>query len=104
MTHPLQLITIITEGLLKEEISNLLRSHGATGFTITRADGEGSRGTRARDWEGPNLKFESVVDPAVAEAVLEQLAARYFDHYAVIAWIAEVRVLRGEKFSRKPPR
>ena len=102
MTQPLDLITIVTEGLLKEEIADLLRSHGATGFTITRADGEGSRGTRARDWEGPNLKFESVVERNVAEAVLEQLSARYFDHYAVTAWVTEVRVLRGEKFARRP--
>lgn len=100
MTFPLSLITIVTEGLLKEEIADLLRRHGASGFTITRADGEGSRGVRARDWEGPNLRFESVVDPAVADAVMDELGARYFDHYAVTAWITEVRVLRGDKFRR----
>lgn len=100
MTLTLSLITIVAEGLLKEEIAELLRRHGASGFTLTRADGEGSRGVRARDWEGPNLKFESVVDPAVADAVMDELAARYFDHYAVTAWISEVRVLRGDKFKR----
>ena len=100
MTVTRTLITIVTEGLLKEEISGLLRRHGASGFTITRADGEGSRGVRARDWEGPNLKFESVVEPAVAEAALVELAERYFDHFAVTAWLADVRVVRADKFTR----
>ena len=100
MTVSRTLLTIVTEGILKDEISELLRRHGARGFTISRTDGEGSRGNRARDWEGPNLKFESVVETAVAEAALQELVERYFDHYSVTAWLSEVRVFRADKFKR----
>ena len=33
-----------------------------------------------------------------ADAILEGLAAIYFEDYPVIAWLGEVDVLRGEKF------
>jgi len=94
----LTLLTIVMEGLLKEELIRLVKRHGATGFTLTRAEGEGSRGVRARDWEGPNLRLECLVKAEAAEAILEELSERYFDHYAVIAWLSEVSVLRGGKF------
>jgi hypothetical protein len=96
---PLCLLTIVTEGLLKDPIIELLRSHGASGHTITRADGEGSRGVRARDWEGPNLKFECILSPTAADAALEDIGERYFENYSVIAWVTEVEVLRGDKFA-----
>lgn len=99
---PLKLVTIVTEGLLKDEISTLLRKHGATGFTITRTEGEGSRGVRAQDWEGPNQRFECIVSEEVADKILDELGQTYFKDYAVIAWLTDVAVLRGEKFSSKP--
>jgi nitrogen regulatory protein P-II 2 len=98
MKTPMKLVTVVTEGLLKEEVAALLRRHGATGYTVSRTEGEGSRGVRARDWEGPNQKFESIVTPPVAEAILDALADSYFQNYAVVAWITDVIVLRGEKF------
>lgn len=98
MKIPLCLLTIVTEGLLKEKMITLLRRHGATGHTITRAEGEGSRGVRARDWEGPNLKFECLLSQDAADAALEEIGERYFENYAVIAWISEVSVLRKGKF------
>lgn len=98
MKIPLTLVTLVCEGLLKEQISSLLRRHHATGFTITRTDGEGSRGVRARDWEGPSLKFESIVSATAADAILAEVSEVYFESYAVIAWLTPVSVLRGEKF------
>lgn len=98
MKVPLTLVTIVTEGLLKDEFATLLRKHHATGFTISRTEGEGSRGVRARDWEGPNLRFECIVAPEVAEKILAEVEKTYFENYAVIAWLTDVRVLRGSKF------
>lgn len=94
----LKLVTIVTEGLLKEEFMTLLREHGATGFTITRSEGEGSRGAKTRDWEGPNLRFECIVSEKTADAILENIGQVYFEDYSVIAWISDVTVLRGSKF------
>ena len=39
-----------------------------------------------------------MVTDAVAERILEALAERYFPHYALVAWVADVHVVRGEKY------
>jgi hypothetical protein len=98
MKTAMKLVTVVTEGLLKEEVVALLRRHGATGFTVTRAEGEGSRGVRASDWEGPNQRIEAIVAPPASEAILAALGDEYFENYAVVAWVTDVVVLRGEKF------
>ena len=105
-TTPMKLVTIVTERLLKEQVIALLRHHACTGFTITMAEGEGSRGVRASDWEGPNLKIESIVSVETGEAIVEELAGKFFENYSLVAWITDVQVLRGEKFAtaRKPER
>lgn len=101
MKFTLTKITIITESLLTDNIVTLLKKHNATGYTLAKVEGEGSKGTRASDWEGQNTKIESLVSPEIADAVLEELDKRYFEDYAVVAWLSEVEVLRGEKFIRK---
>lgn len=98
MNAPLTLVTIVTEGLLKEKIIALLRRNGATGFTITRAEGEGSRGVRARDFEGPNLRIECIVSKEAGLAILDEVGETYFTNYSMIAWLTDVLVARGSKF------
>jgi nitrogen regulatory protein P-II 2 len=98
MKTAMKLVTVVTEGLLKDEVAALLRRCGATGYTVSRSEGEGSRGVRARDWEGPNQKFESIVTAPVSEAIMHALSDSYFESYAVVAWITDVEVLRGVKF------
>ena len=97
----MKMVTIVTEGLLKEQIINLLKRHETTGFTISKVQGEGSKGVKASDWEGPNLKIASIVDPKVANQILDEVGEKYFDDYSVIAWLTDVSVLRGSKFSQK---
>ncbi|MDQ8189820.1 DUF3240 family protein [Roseibacillus persicicus] len=99
-TTTMKLLTIVTENLLKEQIITLLKEHHITGFTISRVEGEGSRGVRASDWEGPNLKIEAIISPQGAEQILERISAQFFDNYAVIAWLSDVAVLRGDKFAQ----
>lgn len=101
MKTPLTLVTIITEFLFKEKIRDMLRDKGATGHTLTNAQGEGSRGAGAADWEGPNIKIETVVTPEIADAILEAISGSYFQNHSVIAWTSEVNVLRAEKFVNK---
>ena len=91
-------VTIIAEGILKSELISLVRKHGATGFTLTKVEGEGGRGARASDWEGRNVRIDTIVSASTADSILEELATIYFEDYAVIAWLGEVDVLRGEKF------
>jgi nitrogen regulatory protein P-II 2 len=98
MLEELKLVTIVTEGLLKDKIIELLHAQGATGFTIIRAEGRGSRGVQASDWEGPNFKFECVASPEVANKIVDAVSKKFLEHYAVIVWISTVNVLRGGKF------
>ena len=56
---------------------------------------------RATDWKGPNFKFEVVVSPEVADKILEAVKEKYLTHYAVIVWLSNVDVLRGDKFAKE---
>ena len=98
MKTPLKLVTIVSERTLKDELIRLLKRAGASGFTETRAEGEGSRGRRTAEWAGPNVKLETLVSERVAEAILNELAAEYFENYSIVTWVTDVMVLRGEKF------
>lgn len=94
-----QMVTIVTERILKDEILDLMRSLGARGFTLTDAQGEGSRGVRASDWEGENVKIESIVGSEKAMKIMKAVAETYFENYAVIAFASPVTVFRGEKYT-----
>lgn len=100
MKSAMKLITIVTEGILKNEVAKLIMHHGASGYTVSNAQGTGSRGTRTGDWEGPNQKFEAIVTAEVADAILANLGENYFRNYAMVAWTTDVHVLRGEKFGK----
>ncbi|MEJ6602901.1 MAG: DUF3240 family protein [Verrucomicrobiia bacterium] len=98
MKVPLTLLTVGSESLLKEELLQMMREEGATGFTVTQADGEGTQEFRTTEWEGPNVRIETILTAATADKILERLSADYFESFAVIAWLTEVSVLRGVKF------
>jgi nitrogen regulatory protein P-II 2 len=101
-TTPMKLVTIVTESLLKEKVIALLKGHACTGFTLTMTGGEGSRGVRASDWEGPNLKIETIVSLETAENIVGELAGKFFENYSLVAWITDVHVLRHGKFDTTP--
>jgi Nitrogen regulatory protein P-II len=97
-TVPLRLVTIVAEAVLEDSLIGLVKEVGATGYTLSSARGEGSRGRRLGEIPGDNVRLEVLVGAAVAEALLELLAARFFADYAAVAWITEVHVRRGEKY------
>ncbi len=93
-----KLVTIIAEAFLEERIIHDLQRLGARGYTVGAVRGEGTRGIHASDWEGASLRIETLVSPEVAERILLHLAASYFPHFAVIAYMTDAQVVRGEKF------
>lgn len=95
---PMKLVTIIAEAVLEEQLLRELRELGARGYTLTEAEGEGTRGVHASDWEGKNLKIELLVGAEVADRIIDFVAERYFRHYAVVAYTYDVQVVRGEKY------
>jgi nitrogen regulatory protein P-II 2 len=97
-TVPLKLLTIVAEAVLEPLLLADLRELGARGYSIGSVRGEGSRGVRASEWEGSNIRIETIVSPEAADRILDRVVEKYFAHYAVIAWLAEVEVVRGEKY------
>lgn len=97
-TVALKRVTIIAEHLLEGRLLRDLRELGAKGYTVAEVRGEGSRGVRASEWEGKNVKIETLVSEPVAEAILTRVARVYFPHYAVVAYVETVEVIRGDKY------
>lgn len=97
-TTALTLVTIVAEPVLEHRLVTDLKRLGATGWTLTEGRGEGSRGRRASDLPGANIRLEVVVTPAVAERIVDHVATQYFPNYAVIAFVSAVEVVRGEKY------
>jgi nitrogen regulatory protein P-II 2 len=97
-TTRLKLVTIIAEAILEERLLRELRQLGARGYTVGSARGEGTRGIHGIDWEGQNVRIETLVGPEVAERIMTHVAAHYFIDYAVIIYTVDAEVLRSEKY------
>jgi len=94
----LKLITIVSERLLKNQIIKKIQECGAKGYTMVEATGEGSRGIRASEFEGRNIKFEVIASNEVANKIFQVISAEYFENFAVIVYSQNVEVVRGDKY------
>lgn len=94
----LRKVTIIAERVLRDDLLDLLKRHGATGWTLTAVEGEGSRGIRASEWEGRSVQIDTLVSAQAADVIMEEIGRTYFRDWSVIVYAAEVEVLRGEKY------
>jgi nitrogen regulatory protein PII len=95
----MKLVTIVCEAYAKEAVTKLLHEAGAHGYTLFAVEGDGSRGKRPADIpEFANIQIEVLVQPAVANILLERLEKEYFPRYGMIAFESDVRVLRPKKF------
>jgi nitrogen regulatory protein P-II 2 len=94
-------VTIIGDDTVRYRIVKEIRDLGATGYTDYSVHGEGARGVRPRHAEPANVKIEVIATPEVAQRILDHIAKHYFDNYAMIAFLSDVEVLRGEKFGAK---
>lgn len=98
-TVSLKLVTIVAEHILEDRLIEDVLKMGARGYTLTNTRGQGSRGVRASEWEGPDVKIETVVSEEVADRIVEHVASRYFAHHAVIVYTQTVDVVRGGKYA-----
>ena len=96
----LRKVTIVAERVLRDDLLDLLKRHGATGWTLTAVEGEGSRGVRASEWEGRSVQIDTLVSAEAADGIMEEIGRKYFADWSVIVYAAEVEVLRGEKYLR----
>jgi len=97
--HPMKLLTIVCEAYAQTPLTRLLREEGAHGWTSFPVEGDGSAGRRPADIrEFANIQIEVVVPPDVAGRLLARLEAEFFPRFAMIAFEADIRVLRRDKF------
>jgi nitrogen regulatory protein PII len=94
----LKLVTVIAEAIISDRLIREIQQLGARGYTATEVTGQGSRGVRASEWEGKNVKIETLVSEEVAQKILALLLEHYFPNFAVVAYVHEVAVVRGDKY------
>lgn len=95
----IQLITIVTESVLKERLIQDLRRLGIRGWTITAAQGEGPRNRRVSEVDGGNIRVEVLADHTSIERIWQLLNDSYFSNYAVAAWQTSVLVSRPDRYT-----
>lgn len=100
-TVPMKRVTIIGDETVRYRIVKEIQEMGATGYTDFVVHGRGARGVRPSHAEPANAKIEVIATPELAQRILEHIAQHYFDNYAMIAFLDDVEVLRGEKFGAK---
>ncbi len=94
-----KLVTIVTEENIERLVIEDIKKLGAHGYTSVSASGEGSRGARKGDWDlNKNVRIEVVCDEATARVIAEHLMKTYYRDYAMIVFLADVEVLRPQKF------
>ncbi len=95
-----KLVTVICEAFLEEKIVELAKKHGIHGYTTMDARGEGARGLRDGDFEySKNVKLEILCEEMTANKFCEDLQSSYFEDYAVVVYLENVKVLREDKFN-----
>jgi nitrogen regulatory protein P-II 2 len=95
---PVKLITIVALDSLAERLIAVIKEAGAKGYTISEVEGEGIHNQHFSNWEGRNIRIDSIVREDVAINIMEILARDYFDQYSIIAYVTEAQVLRKERF------
>ena len=92
-------LVIVTEKLLFKHIVGIIEGAGATGYTVTAAEGKGSRNTRAPGHPSVSdayekIKFEVITtDATIARNIADKVAASYFNNFSGIIFIGDVEVL-----------
>ncbi|WP_372874221.1 P-II family nitrogen regulator [Pseudomonas sp.] len=97
--HTRTLLTVICEAALEKKLLVELEALGAPGWTISDARGRGAHGVRSAGWDTDgNIRVEIICARDIAERLAEHLQTRYYANYAMVCYLAQVEVLRPEKF------
>lgn len=96
---PIKLVTIIALDTLEGRLIADLKACGIKGYTISEAEGEGIQSRHFTDWEGRNMRIETLVPEHIADRIFTLLEAQYFDKYSIVAFVSDVKVLRKERFT-----
>lgn len=97
--HARKLVVIIAEAALEKALVKEALALGAHGYTISDVRGGGRHGPREAAWEADrNIRMEVICDAAVAQRIAEQMEERFMKNYATTIYVADIAILRPEKF------
>ena len=94
----IKMITIVALDSLQNRIISDLKNCGIKGYTIAEVEGEGLHAKHFTDWEGRNIRIETLASDEKVLQIMEMLSQNYFEKYGVIAFVTTVEVLRKERF------
>jgi nitrogen regulatory protein PII len=93
-----KLVTIICEPVLSPNLIAMIRSMGATGFTVTDVRGEGSGDKRSGEIPSEKTKIEVVIGSESSDQIMARIAETYFQNYSLIVYATDIQVIRNKKF------
>jgi nitrogen regulatory protein PII len=99
---PEKLLNIITIDALEGKLVDSFRKYGASGYTVLRAQGEGSSGVRS-DMTGfdANIMIKVIVPPDRLPAMLDSLERKIKKGHHLTVFIVDIDVLSPEKFDER---
>ncbi|MCU0384094.1 MAG: hypothetical protein MUF68_08505 [Cyclobacteriaceae bacterium] len=97
--NPLCLLTIIAEEALANAIEKEIETLGAKGYTLYQVSGKSPSAKRDNQWEGENIKIETIVSEDTCQKILKHLEQKYFDRFALIVFYHPVQVVRVGHFT-----
>ena len=71
---------------------------GASGFTTTEVQGEGSADRQSGEVPDLKVKIEFLAETALALKLMDKIAEEYFKNYSIITYLTDAQVIRREKF------
>jgi hypothetical protein len=96
---PEKLVTIIASDVLEDRLVATVRNRGASGYTIVRARGAGSSGEQSGMLDvDTNIKFHVVLPEKRLSGLLDDLERLMNRGHHLIAFVADVSVMRPQKF------
>lgn len=98
--YDLKVLTVTCEILAEKNVLEILERHEVSGYTIYEVHGSGAKGVRGKGLESDkNIKIEVVLSEEKLEKVTEEIARTLLSDFAIILYVADIKVLRPEKFS-----
>lgn len=97
--YPCKLVVIISEAAIEEPLALDVMKIGAHGYTVADVRGQGNHGPRQGLWGADrSIRLEVLCDEATSLAIIGHVEKVYFDNFAMVAFVADVGVLRPNKF------
>jgi hypothetical protein len=98
--HPMKMITVIAEEILRDQLVRKIREFGATGCSYHSTQGVGTHVGRHNDVFSANFELKVVSPQPIADKIMAHLSEHYFGKYAIVAWMSDVEVVRAGHFGR----